>query len=385
MLNSALSNRMDKFGFYQVGAHKFYSKFEAQIFSEKTGSKVQWIFNDVEFNSMDWTVEPNESLNELYRQRAQQLRDQYDYLILWFSGGADSTNVLDSFLLNDIKLDEVASYVNYSASGDKFNFLNAEIYNVAIPRISKAKELQPDLKHTVVDICQSTVDFFSKSKDKFDWTYQLSSFINPNNAGRQHIKLTVPAWREMFDAGKKVCFIHGVDKPRVINLKNKFYFKILDVIDPAVSPGIRMLNRPWEFDELFYWSPDFPKIPIKQGHVLKKFLKHATVETPGITKSGTNLVSTTINGVIHNISLDKFHGLIYPHWYPVPYQSKTPSLIFTPRDEWFYKLPESDPAKYAWKVGLEHRWMSLPDHFKNDPSSINRGVKQFSKVYFLGI
>jgi hypothetical protein len=379
-----LPDKMSQFGFYQVGDAKFYSKFEAQLFSKKTGLKASWNFNDEVFASNNWQVEPTESLSELYRQRAQQLREKYDYLILWFSGGADSTNVLDSFLLNNIKLDEVVSYVNYDATGDKFNWLNGEIYNVAIPRIKQAQELQPGLKYTIIDLCQLTMDFFNKDS-KFDWSYQLSSYVNPNNAARQDIKLTVPAWQKMFDAGKKVCFIHGVDKPRVANLNGNFYYKFHDMIDPAVSPGARILNRPWDFDELFYWSPDCAKIPIKQGHVIKNFLKTANEHTEGITTHPVGLVSTVINKKFHHMTLDKIHSLIYPNWYPVLYQFKANSVIFTPRDEWFFKLPDSDPAKYAWKIGLEHRWNSLPDSFKKNPNDVGSGFKQFSSNhYFLG-
>ena len=98
-------DRMLQYGFYQVGEYKFYSKFEAQILSEKSGLPIRWNFNDEAYDCSNWQVEPVESIGELYRQRAQQLRDQYDYLVLWFSGGADSTNILDSFVLNNIKLD----------------------------------------------------------------------------------------------------------------------------------------------------------------------------------------------------------------------------------------------------------------------------------------
>lgn len=376
---------MDQFGYYQVGNLKFYSKLEATLFGEKTKQKLSWIFNEQEFSRQNWDTEPEESLAELYRQRAQQLRDKYDYLILWFSGGADSTNILDTFLLNDIKLDEVASYVNYEATKDHFNFLNGEIYNVAIPRISKAKEKQPDLKHTLIDLCQLTIDQFSITGTKFDWIYYMNSYVNPNNTSKQDIKLKIPEWQRMISAGKKVGFIHGIDKPRVTNLNGNFYFKFYDLIDTAVSPNIQMLNRDWEFDELFYWSPDCPKIPIKQGHVIKKFLKNANEKTHGITDSNVGLVSTVINKKLHYVTLDKIHSLIYPNWYPVLYQAKTQSLIFTPRDEWFYRLPDSDPAKYAWKTGLEHLWASVPDSMKKDPSNLARGFKQLnSKIYNLG-
>lgn len=376
---------MDKFGYYQIGDCRSYSKFEAQTIGNKTGLKVHWNFNDKEFIAHDWQQEPTESISELYRQRAQQIRNQYDYLVLWFSGGADSTNVLDSFIDNDIKLDEVASYVNYDATGDRFNYLNAEIYNVAVPRIEQAKQIQSDLKHTIIDLSQITLDYFNNANAKFDWIYYCNSYINPNASARQEIKLQVTRWKEMINSGKRVCFIHGVDKPRVVGINNQYFFKFIDMIDNAVSVTTQMLDRPWEFDELFYWSPSAPKIPIKQGHIIKNFLKSVTAQTPGLTTENLGLVATTIDKKMYWVNLDKINSLIYPKWKLVQYQVKPSSLIFSPRDEWFFKLSDNDPAKRAWKIGLEHRWNTSDSEFKKDKTQLKCGFRPLmSHAYSLG-
>jgi hypothetical protein len=47
------------------------------------------------------------SLQDMRGGKAMQLRDQYDYLILAYSGGADSDNILKVFQQNKIHLDEV--------------------------------------------------------------------------------------------------------------------------------------------------------------------------------------------------------------------------------------------------------------------------------------
>jgi hypothetical protein len=376
------SSKQDKFGFYQVGDFKTYSKFDASAVAEKTNQALKWNFNDAVYHSVDWEQEPPESLSELYRKRAQQLREKYDYLVLWFSGGADSTNILDSFLLNNIKLDDVATYVNYEATGDRFNFLNAEIYNVAVPRIDQARELQPWLRHTMVDLSRLVMDHFQKKDTKFDWVYHMNGHFNPNNASKQDIKLKVQHWRDMIDQGKRVCFIHGIDKPRVNNINGKYYFKFIDMIDGAVSAHNQMINRPWEFDELFYWTPDSPAIPIKQAHVIKRFLKQATAND--LIIDHRNMCFTTFNKQLYSLRMEKLHLLIYPNWYPVLYQAKAPSLFFTPRDEWFFKLSESEPAKYSWKVGLEYLWRTIPNSLKTDHTDIRWGFKNLFTHYYIG-
>jgi hypothetical protein len=306
---------------------------------------------------------------------------------LWFSGGADSTNILNAFIDNNIKLDEVASYVNYEATGDKLSILNAEIYYVADPLVTAAKNHQPWLKHTVVDMTPLTMKYFADASAKFDWSYFVNTHVNPNNVSRRDIKLQVPHWTKMFDAGKKVGFIFGIDKPRVVGVNGKYYFQFIEMTDSAVTPEIQRLNRPWDFNELFYWPGDHPKISIKQGHVIKNFLKVSNETSPFITNNkllaGTS--SVTINKKIYHITLPGLHTLIYPKWQPVMYQVKPVSLTFTKRDSWFFNLSDNESVKYAWKTGLNHRWKSTPNSLKNDWKNIGGGFKYLQgPIYYLG-
>jgi hypothetical protein len=97
----------DKRGYYVVGWKKFYNKIQALQYSTKMGFAVRWVFNDKVYSSIDWTMPITKSLKELYRDRAQQLRDSYDYIILHYSGGQDSNNMLHSFIDNNIHLDQI--------------------------------------------------------------------------------------------------------------------------------------------------------------------------------------------------------------------------------------------------------------------------------------
>lgn len=385
-----MSTRQDKFGFYYFDNLHFYSKLEAIQASEKHNKTLQWNFNDEVYSSYDWSIEPIESLEDLYRDRAQQIRDKYDYLILWLSGGADSANILNAFINNDIKIDEVASYVNYEATGDKYNFLNGEIYNVAIPMVEKAKEKQPWLKHTLIDLPSLTMDHFAQHGTKFDWIYHMNWYLTPNSMTRQDIKMKIPEWANMINSGKKVCFLHGVDKPRVTCNRNKgqYHFKFVDLIDNSVTANMQINDNPWEFDELFYWSPDAPKIPIKQGHVIKQYMKTATEYITLVEeqkKRKKYCVVSSINEEFYFLELIKLNSLIYPWHTPVMYQVKAPSLFFTPRDEWFFKLPDSDPAKHAWRMGLDYLWNEMPDSMKSNPNKMEAGFNMMSsKSYNLG-
>jgi hypothetical protein len=378
------SSRQDQFGFYQVGDLKFYSKLEAIAAEQKTGKALHWNFNDQVYSSFAWT-EPTESLNELYQQRAQKLRDQYDYLILFYSGGADSDNILQTFICNNIKIDEVVSFVNYEATKDKFNFLNGEIYNVVGDRVSQAQQHQPDLYHRIIDLCKYTVDYFKISNSKFDWIYEMRSLYNPNAVVQQYIKNKIPEWNKLFDSGKKVAFIYGIDKPKVIHKNNQYFFTFKDVMDFAVSAKTQIENNPWEFNELFYWTPDSPLIPAKQAHVIKNFIdSHNPLTNQEFFDKvfdGWRYVFVDTGTETVALKPEIMHQLIYPYWTPTAFQFKAKSMLFTPRDSWFIKLPDSYIAKKSWNIGVEQLLYLFPDKYKNHTK---KGLSYFeSQMYEL--
>ena len=376
----------DNFGYYQVGELKFFSKLEAIDLHTKSNIHPHWNFNEAVYSTMSWDKEPAESLKELYKQRAEQLRADYDYLILWYSGGADSDNVLHAFLDNDIKLDEVASYINYEADANKESFFNGEIFHVAAPKIERLKEKYPDLYHRKIDMSQLTLDAFTKNNGQFDWIYYLNNIISVNAIARQDIHESVTEWKDLFNQGKRVAFIHGVDKPRVIQQPSgEYIFRFIDTVDSLVTARNQMQNRPWDNQEFFYWTPDSPKIVVKQAHVVKNYLKAATKTSKWMSKAKSDLAYKLIDNETCWISVDGIHSLIYPNWQPTPYQFKPSSALFSERDTWFLSLNETELAWRIWKTGLEKRWNMVPDYWKNDPGNLKKGFKSsFSKEYNLG-
>lgn len=381
-------SRQDKFGYYTVGNLKFYSKLEAIQAEQKFKQPVVWHFNDEVYNNTHWNIEPTESIQELYRQRAQQLRDQYDYLVLWFSGGADSANILSAFIEYDIKLDEVVSWVNYDATGDKDNPLNGEVYNFATKLVEKAQIRQPNLKHRIVDITKPTIDFYAQADTKFDWIYYANAHQSPNSIAKRDIALTIPEWCSMFDSGKRVAFIMGIDKPQIYNIKDQFYFKFTDMpIDGAVAlASMQMLDRPWEFNELFYWTPDAPGIVVKQAHLLKRYIKATKLVTGYKEKDyDASRVQTVIDKKIAFMRNDIMHEIIYPWWEPNPWQAKSPSNITSTKDTWFFNIEDSNKSKYAWRIGIEEMWRHIPDQWRTHTQA-GMGIKDCSSpLYCIGL
>ena len=67
---------MDDVGFYTVGKEKFYNKIHAMFRAQQVNLDPVWHFNDEVFTKFDWTVEPIESLDELHKIRAKQIREK---------------------------------------------------------------------------------------------------------------------------------------------------------------------------------------------------------------------------------------------------------------------------------------------------------------------
>lgn len=386
-------NIQDKFGFYQSGNFKTYSKLEAIEVETKTGHSVRWNFNDQEFSQYNWTVEPTESIGELYRQRAQQLRDNYDYIILVYSSGADSDNILTTFINNDIKLDEILMLTNDAGTKDKNHKFNKEIYQVAVVRAKEAEVKQPDLKSRIVDIVPLTLEYFSTVKPGLDYVYTTNGYLSPSHVGKNKIRDHVPEWQRMIDAGKKVVFVWGTDKPIVRGINGSYYFMCRDMVGNAVSAAQQIENVPGIFDEFFYWSPDCVPMLIKQGHIIKNYLKSVTENNLFVTTSPAEVpkfrrylrAGKFENKKVYSMTNDGLHTLIYPNWRDNIYTYKSGIEVLSVRDEWLYDMSDAFELKHLVKTGFRGVRQHIPTHWTFNTKNLFIGIKPcYSMMHYLG-
>ncbi len=260
-------------GYYKAGDKLYSNKFDAVMAAQLTNTPVSWNFFDEQLSKVNWTVEPELSLNTLYKMRAQQIRDQYDYIIVFCSGGSDSNNVIRTFLNNNIRVDEVMALAPMSGLKNwDFNKRNTNEDNTIsetrfalFPILSEIANTNPNIKITVNDFFEDILNY----KDEY-WAYQAcgnivtvltSHFTNVTKF--KHIN-------DMLQAGKRVGLIYGTDKPIVKIAQNGDMNFILG------DAGINYLNMPAEREHpnldrvLFYWTPDLPEIMVKQAHVVAK-------------------------------------------------------------------------------------------------------------------
>ena len=334
----------DKFGFYQVGDRKTYRKLEALDWFNQTGIAPRWNFNDEVFSQYDWTTEPDIDLWELYKERARQIRNAYDYCVIFYSGGSDSHNLLNAWIDADCKIDEIATTWNYKTTGELYNHQNAEITHVVLPDIKALQNKGYDFKFRLIELPEMSLKLFDDWQLNFE--YNINYHPSINNPAKHLFRRYIDDYKNMIAQGKKVCFIWGKEKPIINFIDNKHQFNFVDSSDNCVGPLCQDNYYNGWYDEFFYWSPDCPLIPIKQVHIIKKFVAICHSHNCYVNYRTPNGYNSVINKYLKD---EIFKTLIYPKWSNSIYcNGKTATgYTFSERDEWFHKSNDSLVKRYV--------------------------------------
>jgi hypothetical protein len=265
-------------GYYVVGSTVHHSKTTALIDGTVRNIHPEWRFNNEVFDRYDWSVEPTESLAELYLQRCQQLREKYDYLILSYSAGSDSQTILETCLNNNIRIDEIitlhpkslekvnqADYSNYT---NPYNIM-AEWELTVRPRLDWLAQHHPEIKITLHDWSEKITDVVIKE----DYVMDRNHNISPYHSYRCDYTL-IPSVQETLAKYDRVGVIVGVDKPRICWHEGAYRLYFLDAVTAGIGPQANAQQKIHNLKtEFFYWSPDSCKILAKQAHLLVKYFE----------------------------------------------------------------------------------------------------------------
>jgi hypothetical protein len=406
-----LDNR-DRYGFYTVGPRKTYSKLEAIEYSAESKLPVEWHYNQDAYQAINWTQEPPGSLDFWYEQRARQIRDQYDYIVLWFSGGADSHNILQTFVRNNIFIDEIAQYTNMSAAhDDKDTFFHEELAQTSIPitqQLIGNNPIYKNTQHRLVDITDMEIKLLKDNETRWDHFYRVNSYFSPVTLTRYQLRQQVADYANMIDQGKKLCFVWGIEKPEITQQGKSWFVNFKDGLDHGVSAYAQMLNRPGEYDEYFYWGADFPMLPCKQAHVIKNYCKkfdpahcdgkHVVegkfLRSPHLSlhdTAGLPAVFFTYNNKTYTLTMAGMHRLIYQDWMPdAVVAKKVFSTTWPQRDEWLWQGTAPDLGQNYYARGFvwlrNHMKKIAPEHWKEIGGTklLNGGFHALYNSYRIG-
>lgn len=379
----------DRYGFYQIGNLKTYSKHQLIDTHFRLPQAWRWNYNDDFFGSFDWSYEPKQTLDELYRKRAEELRSQYDYIILFYSGGYDSSNMLHAFLDNGIPFDEICTF--YSRF-DKISSQYKELTNFTWKKINHLIELYPSIKIRRVDYADyffkwdtiiKEAGYSSNLMDAFGISLPINPLLND-----LMFKL-VNDYQKLLKKGKKVAWVWGVDKPCLRYFHGKWIFNFLDhIIQWNISPMRQTIDDGTIGNiEFFYWSPtpECAKIIIKQCHLLKKqYDAQARVDFSKIP--GANPYKEGFGYEINKMN-EMFVRTIYPRDF------KFKETFFTikntalrgDRDNWFFES-NHDKAKLHFDIfdTLKSETYSYYRPWFKDGQDVDSGfIGSISRNYFI--
>ena len=340
-----------KLGFYTVGDKRFYSKPQALLEATATGHFPHFNFNREVYSRIDTTVEPETSLRELYRMRARQLRDRYDYIRLEFSGGSDSTTVLYSFINNGIHLDEVV--FRYPAQGDKNlgpdaknmkaeNTLS-EWHFAAKPILQKLAISHPTIKITMHDFSQNILDY----KGDESWVENARDYLHPEHTFK-HDPLGLDGHKQLAESGKSICILYGIDKPKICIRDGRWYLYFLDIqanhSQPTTGPYTNLTT------EYFYWQADIPELIIKQAHTIRNWFM-----TPHAKHLQFLMRWPNHSPAQRNAYEQIARPLIYEDYDPTTWQTmKSTNNFYSEMGWWFFKNFSETRFYEVWKAGVAH-------------------------------
>lgn len=335
--------------YYTEDNKTFRSKIAAQKYSLENNKKLYFYYHDDVYKSLDWTVEPKQSLDYYYKEHAQYIRDNYDYVILAYSGGYDSTNILETFYYNNIKLDKiitVGALTQDSQQGVDENH-NGELYHNVFPYV---KELGLENITQVIDYTDifNKVSNFSISLHSENWVDEIGAWFSPHNwFWRDVERYVVPnEWK-----GKKVALIFGKDKPSLFyssegssqvtlsgnrSKLNGFYFRDTPCMSYADTGQIEDITR-----INFYWNPSKPDILLKQLHALKRVYEISTLNEYNHEVGVQTLSGLDINKIVYNLKK------------PLIYKSpKSKDNLLSLRDNYLKQKTNSDVFS-LYRSGME--------------------------------
>lgn len=337
-----MNNLTFKNGHYRVGDEIFESKILAVHRANELKKDWEWYFHDAEMKAVDWTVEPETHLDDFYKIRASQIREKYDYLIVFCSGGADSTNTVYSFLKNGLHVDEVVAGApvsglkNWNWSNRSTDAANT-ISETKFAQLPLMQEISTHYPKTKVTLHDYFIDMLDYKTD--EWLLKSGDYIHPTFAARYNLERSEYSYiKKLADSGKKIGLVYGIDKPLLATKNDMLYTYFRDSL---VCNGFQSIDHPNVSVELFYYSPDLVPMLIKQAHIAARWVvrpENKWIRDYAVI-SASSLNNQEMTRKLLGIYERSIVPLIYPAINKIDFQCHKPTSTFMgEHDAWFSYL-----------------------------------------------
>lgn len=373
-------------GYYAVGNKVFADKLAAVLEASQTKETIEWNFNNNVYDKINWTREPDLSLDQYYKIRAQQIRDQYDYVIVLCSGGGDSTNVIWSFLNNGIPVDEVVasapigglSQWNETDKDTSAGNTMSETMLAQLPLMQEIHSKHPDVKITINDYFDTLLNY-----ETDDWIFRSGEWIHPSSAARYDLDKQTHI-KQLAEQGKKIAIVYGIDKPTL-------FYDVDDSINIMISDLAVNVQRPPFKDKytnvenvLFYFAPELPDMQVKQAHVLAKWIH---MPENSFAREKMLDLRKPLQPIEQSRSRHSFYEraiipCIYPQTHKKVFQGHKPTRMFLgEHDDWFYKMHNNTRAFDLIVSDFRNFIKEIDPTYLNGPRT---GFKVYTLRYRIG-
>ena len=335
-----------KYGCWVCDGKPFDHKIDALRHStNNNNSPVSFYYHNNTWKNFDISQITNLDLDSLYKDRALQLRDRYKHLILYFSGGSDSNNILFTFLKNNIKLDEIVVRWTKPLRDGKFYTPNTidtsaknapSEWNYSIkPTLEYVAKHHPDIKITILDPFENIA-----GNTNIDETVLLNrlSIVRPTRPSfatfiqRLHIDNQLNTFYK-----KDIGYMFGIEKPNLIIKDGWFHLIFTDTsLDPAIVENAKLEGNA----EFFYWAPEMPNLHLTQALVLANFYNNNPQFLDLLLRPGTQNFLENSRKIELQGNIIKH--VLYPTTWTDRFQAGKPNIS---RSDWWFILYENEEFK----------------------------------------
>ena len=274
--------------YYKVGDKTFYSDLDALEHLSNTIKKGQGVnqVNDRDHDiqkylskkgmlefcirqqvmNADWTTEPPHSI-QYYRQKmCKAIANNYDDIILAYTGGTDTETILNTFKFNGTKNLSVMNFANdfiHQQSKSRQFLRDHTNYHFDKKHGADVKKLNWDVKMFQAWTPTNEKEFESKLTSYKLGSYQ-SDYKNVNGWWQNSGKTTLSRNRK----GKKTCMVYGYEKPNITLQDGWWVFettnRTYDLPWSAIDPNTQVV---------YFWISDMvPELIQKLAHLKAKEL-----------------------------------------------------------------------------------------------------------------
>jgi hypothetical protein len=363
-------------GYYSVNGEIFQNKISALIRCSELDVIPKWHYFDEVFDAVNKSALGQIPLTEWYKQRALQLREKYDYLILNYSGGSDSHNILHTFLKNNIKLDCIYVQWHLKLTDKGLYTVNAVDKSNANFHSEWDLVLKKDLEWLATnhpDIKIELKDWTDTLHNKFyhDSLFETNSNVMVNISRSLKLHTFSDTEKQMADKGLKVASIFGAEKPSLVLKDNNCFFNFNDKgLNAIPNP-----DNPYGL-EYFYTSPDMPQLTVEQSWHLMNYYRNNPDKQYLITTKSQRTEPDYKQWPIHKhfaefeIMASIVKLVCYPYWDFSRFQASkpTPNSLGLPLPAGFKQwdsimlgIDEFNKMSDVW----QYHWKSYADKINN--------------------